>query len=56
MVKKLLLIAVILFVAYYVLHSPTIAAHTVRVASKEVVHGAKNVAASLTKFVNTLFS
>lgn len=56
MVKKLLILAAIAFVAYYVLHSPTIAGHTVKVASAGVWHDAKGVAASLTKFVNTLFS
>ena len=56
MLKKLLILAVIAFVAYYVLHSPTVAAHTVKVAGAGIWHDLHGVAASLTKFVNTLFS
>jgi hypothetical protein len=56
MLKKILIVAVIAFVAYYVLHSPTTAGHTVKVAGAGIWHDAKGVAASLTKFVNTLVS
>lgn len=56
MFKKLLILAAIAFVAYYVLHSPQVAGHTVHLAGKNAWHGVKGVAASLTKFINTLVS
>jgi len=55
-VKKILLIAAIAFVAYYVLHSPQIAGHTVHTAGMSAWHGVREMAGSLTKFFNTLFS
>jgi hypothetical protein len=56
MLKKVLLIAAIAFVAYYVLHSPQVAGHTVHAMGKNAWHGVKGIAASLTKFINTLVS
>ena len=56
MLKKLLIVAAIAFVAYYVLHSPQVAGHTVHLASRNALHGVKSLAASLTKFVNSIFS
>lgn len=56
MVKKVLILAAIAFVAYYVLHSPAVAGHTVHLAGKNAWQGVKGVAASLTKFINTLVS
>ena len=54
--KKILWLAVVAFALYYVLHSPQVAGHTVHVAAQSTWHGVKQVAASLTKFLNTLFS
>ncbi len=56
MLKKLLILAAIAFVAYYVLHSPQVAGHTVHLAGKNALHGVKGLAASLTKFINSLFA
>ena len=56
MFKKVLILAAIAFLAYYVLHNPQVAGHTVHVAGKNAWHGAKSVAASLAKFINTLVS
>lgn len=56
MLKKLLILAAIAFVAYYVLHSPQVAGHTVHLAAKNTWHGMKGAAGSLTKFINTIFS
>ena len=56
MLKKVLFLALIAFTAYYVLHNPQIAGHTVHLAGKNAWHGLKGVAASLAKFINTLVS
>jgi hypothetical protein len=56
MLKKVLFLALIAFVAYYVLHNPQVAGHTVHIAGKNAWHGMKGVAASLAKFINTLVS
>src|SRR5207244_6442297 len=55
-VKKILWFAVAAFIVYYVLHSPQVAGQTIHVAAQSTWHGLKQVAASLTKFLNTLFS
>jgi hypothetical protein len=55
-VKKIFWVAVAAFVVYYVLHSPQVAGQTVHVAAQSTWHGMKQVAASLTRFFNTLFS
>src|SRR2546429_8511543 len=54
MLKKIVIVAAIAFTAYYVLHNPQVAGHTVHVAAKNAWHGLKGVAASLAKFINTL--
>ena len=56
MLKKVLVLAAIAFVVYYVLHNPQVAGHAVHVAGKNAWHGLKGVAASLAKFINTLVS
>src|SRR5260370_41975739 len=56
MLKKVLVLAAIAFVVYYVLHNPQVAGHPVHVAGKNAWHGVKGVAASLAKFINTLVS
>ena len=56
MLKKIVIVAAIAFTAYYVLHNPQVAGHTVHVAGKNAWHGVKGVAASLAKFINTLVS
>ena len=56
MLKKVLVLALIAFAAYYVLHNPQVAGHTTHVAVKNAWHGVKGVAASLAKFINTLVS
>ena len=56
MVKKVLVLAAIAFVVYYVLHNPQVAGHTTHVAVRNAWHGVKGIAASLAKFINTLVS
>ncbi len=56
MLKKVLVLAAIAFVVYYVLHNPQVAGHTLHVAGKNAWHGVRGVAASLAKFINTLIS
>jgi len=56
MLKKVLVLAAIAFVVYYVLHNPQVAGHTVHVAAKNAWHGLRGIAASLAKFINTLVS
>jgi hypothetical protein len=56
MVKKVLVLAAIAFVVYYVLHNPQVAGHTTHVAVTNAWHGLKGTAASLAKFINTLVS
>jgi hypothetical protein len=55
-IKKILLVAVVVFAIYYVLHSPQIAGKTLHTAAQNSWHEAKGIAVSLTKFFNTLFS
>jgi hypothetical protein len=54
--KKIVLILVLAFIAYYVLHSPQVAGHSLHAAGKGAWHGLKSAADSLTKFFNSLFS
>jgi preprotein translocase subunit SecG len=56
MLKKVLVLAAIAFVVYYVLHNPEVAGHTLHVGGKNAWHGVRSVAASLAKFINTLVS
>jgi hypothetical protein len=54
--KKILWFLVVAFAVYYVLHNPQVAGQTVHAAARGVWHGVGDVATSLTKFLNTLFS
>jgi hypothetical protein len=54
--KKIVVIVVVAFIAYYVLHSPQVAGHSLHAAGKGAWHGMKSAAASLTQFFNSLFS
>lgn len=53
--KKILLLLVVAFILYYVLHSPTVAGKTLHAAGTNVGHSLKSTASSLTKFFNNLF-
>lgn len=54
--KKLLLLVVVAFVIYYVLHSPQVAGKSLHAAGTGTWHGLKAAASSMTRFFNTLFS
>jgi hypothetical protein len=56
LIKKLLWVALVAFALYYVLHSPRLAGDSLNSAGKGVWHAMSHVAASLTKFFDTLFS
>ncbi|GAC1364506.1 MAG: hypothetical protein NVSMB32_07080 [Actinomycetota bacterium] len=54
--KKILLIALVVFVAYYVLHSPQVAGKAINTAGRDAWEAARSALVGLTKFVNTIFS
>lgn len=54
-VKKILLLLVVAFIVYYVLHSPTVAGHSLHAVGSNTWHGLKSAASSLTKFFDSLF-
>lgn len=56
LIKKLFWLALVAFALYYVLHSPRLAGDSLNSAGKGVWHAMAHVAASLTKFFDTLFS
>ncbi|HWD09021.1 MAG TPA: hypothetical protein VHA57_08000 [Actinomycetota bacterium] len=53
--KKILLLLVVAFIVYYVLHSPTVAGHSLHAAGSNTWHALKSAASSLTKFFDSLF-
>lgn len=54
--KKILIILVLAFIAYYVLRSPASAATALRVSGEFALNGMKLVAEALAKFIDTLFA
>ena len=54
--RKILMMALIAFVAYYVIRSPNAAASAFRGAGSTTFHGLQSLAESIAKFVDALFS
>lgn len=54
--KKMLTIALIAFVAYYVVRSPDAAASAFRGAGETTLSGLKELAESIARFVDALFA
>ncbi|HLI55980.1 MAG TPA: hypothetical protein VKY26_02990 [Actinomycetota bacterium] len=54
-VKKILMLLVVAFILYYVLHSPAVAGKSLHAAGTNTWHGLKSAASSMTKFFNSLF-
>ncbi|MGH2718198.1 MAG: hypothetical protein ACRDJU_06440 [Actinomycetota bacterium] len=55
MLKKILLLLVVAFILYYVLHSPEVAGKSLHAAGSNTWHALKSAAGSMTKFLNSLF-
>ena len=54
--KKILILLVLAFIAYYILRSPDSAANALRIGGTFALNGMKFVAEALAKFIDTLFA
>lgn len=56
MLKKVLTISLVAFVAYYILRSPDAAASAFRGAGETTINGLKDLAEAIARFVDALFA